>query len=63
MTGYTAECPLRGNCAARLPIILMTGFGQENIAGLINADRHAQFLPKPYALNRLQAALRQLLGE
>ena len=62
MGGSEAYQRLR-DIAPKLPIILMTGFGQENIAGLINADRHAQFLPKPYALNRLQAALRQLLGE
>ena len=62
MGGSEAYSRLR-QIAPTLPIILMTGFGQDNIAGLIDADPHALFLPKPYALNRLARALRELLGE
>ena len=62
MGGTEAYQRLR-DIAPTLPIILMTGFGQDNIAGLIDADPHALFLPKPYALNRLARALRELLGE
>ena len=62
MGGTEAYQRLR-EIAPMLPIVLMTGFTHDNIADLIGTDSRASFLPKPYALNRLERALRELMGE
>jgi signal transduction histidine kinase/CheY-like chemotaxis protein len=56
MGGAEAYRHLR-EIAPRLPVVLTTGYGEENLLELIAGDVHAAFLPKPFALGRLREVL------
>ena len=59
MGGAEAYRRLR-EIAPQLPIIMTTGYGEENLLELIAHDQHAAVLAKPYALGRLRELLEQL---
>lgn len=47
---------------AELPVLLISGYSEQEMAQRITADRNIAFLQKPFALAQLQEALRSLLG-
>ena len=44
-----------------LPILFVSGFSKEQAAELVSTDDHTQFLRKPFRMDRLAAAIEQLL--
>jgi CheY-like chemotaxis protein len=42
-----------------IPIVLMSGWSNKKILGQIQEDRSLSFLPKPFSINELRAAIDQ----
>ncbi len=59
MSGIEVQRRLR-EVWPKLPIVLTTGFSAESVQELIEIDAHTSFLSKPFTLNSLADALKQL---
>jgi DNA-binding NtrC family response regulator len=44
----------------RLPIILSSGYDKATLQSQFSAERHIEFLSKPFAAEQLEAAIRSL---
>jgi signal transduction histidine kinase/CheY-like chemotaxis protein len=61
MTGAEAHQLIR-EFAPRLPMVLMSGFGEAEILSQITLQEHTFFLEKPFEVKRLQELLNRVLG-
>nr|MEE4269824.1 ATP-binding protein [Candidatus Krumholzibacteria bacterium] len=61
MSGAEAHQLIR-EFAPRLPVVLMSGFGEAEILGQITLQEHTFFLEKPFEVKRLKELVERVLG-